>query len=101
MIIVDQFDRSRLRVGQWRGNSEPMRIVSGAVGKEKVHYEAPPSARVPDEMDRFITWFNGSRSMPGAIRAGLAHLWFECIHPFSDGNGRVGRAIAEKALANT
>lgn len=99
MIIVDRFDRARLHVGQWRNNPEPMQIVSGAVGREKVHYEAPPSARVPDEMDRFITWFNGSWNMPGIVRAGVAHLWFECIHPFSDGNGRVGRAIAEKALS--
>src|SRR5690606_19352771 len=62
-------------------------------------YEAPPSARVPQEMTRFIAWFNDSRNMPGVVRAGVAHLWFACIHPFSDGNGRVGRAIAEKALS--
>jgi Fic family protein len=76
-----------------------MRIVSGPMGKEKVHYEAPPSDQVPDEMARFIAWFNRSRRMSGAVRAGVAHLWFECIHPFPDGNGRVGRAIAEVALS--
>ncbi len=99
MIIVDRYDRARLHVGRWRENPEPMQIVSGSFGREKVHYEAPPSARVPGEMDRFIAWFNSGRKLPGVIRAGLAHLWFECIHPFSDGNGRVGRAIAEKALS--
>lgn len=99
MIIVGHYDRARLEVGRWRGNPEPMQIVSGAIGKEKVHYEAPPAACVPQEMAHFITWFNDSRNMPGVVRAGVAHLWFECIHPFSDGNGRVGRVIAEKALS--
>jgi Fic family protein len=99
MIIVERYDQARLHVGRWRDNPEPMQIVSGAIGKETVHFEAPPASRVPEEMERLIVWFNRSRNMPGAVRAGVAHFWFECIHPFSDGNGRVGRAIAEKALS--
>ena len=84
-----------------------MQVVSGAIGKEKIHFEAPPSSRVPDEMNRFLQWFNDTA--PGgtteikkaAIRSAIAHLYFETIHPFEDGNGRIGRAIAEKALAQT
>lgn len=98
-IIVGRFERGRLDVGKWRSNPEPMQIVSGAIGKEKVHYEAPPSSQMSVEMARFIAWFNGCQNMKGAVRAGVAHLYFECIHPFSDGNGRVGRAISEIALS--
>ena len=98
-LIVEKYERRKLDVGKWRPNPEPMQIVSGAIGMEKVHYEAPPSARVPVEMERFIQWFNGSRSMKGIARAGVAHLYFECIHPFSDGNGRIGRALSEIALS--
>jgi len=80
-----------------------MQVVSGAIHAPKVHFEAPPSARVPREMERFCRWFNetapGGRTIPSLARAGIAHLYFECIHPFEDGNGRLGRAIAEKALA--
>ena len=99
MIIVGRYARRTLEVGTWRTNPQPMQIVSGAFGKEKVHYEAPPSSQVPAEMKRFIEWFNGSQDMKGAVRAGVAHLYFECIHPFSDGNGRIGRAISEIALS--
>lgn len=96
---------TKMKVGAWRDHPEPMQVVSGALGKEKVHYEAPPSERVPEEMDRFIIWFN--ESGPGGkneikkapIRSAIAHLYFESIHPFEDGNGRIGRAIAEKALS--
>jgi|TARA_B100000315_G_scaffold257169_1_gene305106 Fic family protein len=98
-IIVGRFERGKIDVGKWRTHPEPMQIVSGAYGKEKVHFEAPPSSQVPAEMIRFIAWFNGSQNMKGAARAGVAHLYFECIHPFSDGNGRVGRAISEIALS--
>ena len=98
-IIVGRYERGKMDVGKWRTNPEPMQIVSGAIGKEKVHYEAPPSEQVPAEMKRFIEWFNGSQNLKGSVRAGMAHLYFECIHPFSDGNGRVGRAISEIALS--
>ncbi|MGH8666021.1 MAG: Fic family protein [Burkholderiales bacterium] len=92
------------RVGCWRTHSEPMQVVSGPVYVPKVHFEAPPSAIVAEEMARFCQWFNdtipgGSTPLSALARAGLSHLYFESIHPFEDGNGRIGRAIAEKALA--
>jgi len=91
-------------IGRYRSGADPMEIVSGAIHKPKVHFEAPPSSKVPKEMTRFIKWFNrtapnGREPLPALTRAGIAHLYFESIHPFEDGNGRVGRAIAEKALA--
>jgi Fic family protein len=98
---------TRITIGAWRTHQEPMQVVSGAVGKEKIHFEAPPSAQVSAEMKKFIAWFNDTA--PGAkneikkapVRAAIAHLYFESIHPFEDGNGRIGRAIAEKALSQT
>lgn len=99
MLIVDLHQRAINDVGMWRTSPEPMQIVSGYHGREKIHYEAPPSIDVPKEMTQFIKWFNSSRDMNGVVRAGISHLYFECIHPFSDGNGRVGRAIAEVALS--
>ncbi len=104
MAVPEQHYTSILR-GVYRNNPSPMQIVSGPYGHEKVHYEAPPAARVPDEMARFIDWYNQPRPLsrdqetPGIARAGIAHLWFELIHPFDDGNGRVGRAIADHALS--
>jgi Fic family protein len=94
-----------VRSGAWRKHDEPMQVVSGTIGDETVHFEAPPSERIPGEMKRFITWFNNSgpagkseiRSAP--VRAAIAHLYFETIHPFEDGNGRIGRALAEKAVS--
>lgn len=91
-------------IGRYRTHADPMQIVSGALHAPKVHFEAPPSQAVPAEMKRFVAWFNeGGPGDPSALsaleRAGIAHLWFESIHPFEDGNGRLGRAIAEKALA--
>jgi len=78
-----------------------MQVVSGPVGRLKIHFEAPPSARVPEEMAAFLGWFNATRQTirQGPVRSAVAHLYFESIHPFEDGNGRVGRAIAEKALS--
>jgi Fic family protein len=78
-----------------------MRIVSGPIGNEAVHYVAPPSAAVRAEMRNFLDWFNRTRDTPldGIVRAGLSHVWFESIHPFEDGNGRVGRAVVDMALA--
>lgn len=92
-----------VQVGQWRTHEEPMQIVSGGMGREIVHFEAPPSKRVPTEMDGFIKWFNTSQSeiKKPILRAAIAHLYFETIHPFEDGNGRIGRAIAEKALSQS
>lgn len=90
--------------GCWRTGAEPMQVVSGALGKETVHFEAPPSEQVPDEMNRFIAWFNatnpeGEKAIRNPIlRAALVHLYFESIHPSEDGNGRIGRILAEKAL---
>lgn len=91
-------------IGEYRRHHDPMQIVSGAIGREKVHYEAPPSSRMKAEMDGFIAWFNdsapgGKLPLPALTRAGIAHLHFESIHPFEDGNGRIGRALAEKSLA--
>jgi len=92
---------TQIQVGQWRTHKEPMQIVSGGMGREVVHFEAPPSSNVPSEMDGFIKWFNTSQSRikKPIVRAAIAHLYFETIHPFEDGNGRIGRAVAEKALS--
>ena len=106
MAVPEQRYTPVLR-GAYRNDPSPMQIVSGPYGREKVHYEAPPSAQVPEEMARFIDWYNtispskSDRRMPGIARAGIAHLWFEVIHPFDDGNGRVGRAIADHALSQS
>jgi Fic family protein len=89
----------KIRVGQWRG-SEPMRVVSGPMGHERVHFEAPPQNRIPLEMSRFLKWWNeDSLSWDGLLRAGVGHFYFVTIHPFEDGNGRVARALTDRALA--
>lgn len=91
---------TRIVAGDWRESAEPMRVVSGPVGREKIHYEAPPSDRLDAEVERFLGWWDSSRGrMDGLVRAGVAHFWFVTIHPFEDGNGRVARAIADMALA--
>jgi Fic family protein len=92
----------RVLTGAWRTDAEgAMQVVSGPLGRQHVHYEAPPASRVEAEMKRFLSWFNEPRGTEGLIRAGLAHLWFVTIHPFEDGNGRMARAIADKALAQS
>jgi Fic family protein len=92
----------KIIVGNWRDDSSgPMQVVSGPIGRRKVHYEAPPAARVPEEMDRFLSWFKRPGSTDPLLIAGLAHLWFVTIHPFDDGNGRIARAIADMALARS
>ncbi|MDD9898114.1 MAG: Fic family protein [Candidatus Melainabacteria bacterium] len=83
----------------YRQDDEPMQIVSGSVDKPKIHFEAPPSELVKQEMDQFITWFNSTKSLGALERAGLAHIYFVSIHPFDDGNGRIARALAEKVLS--
>ncbi|MBP8116187.1 MAG: Fic family protein [Nitrospira sp.] len=90
---------------QWRTHAEPMQVVSGAVGHERVHFEAPPASHIPEEMARFIRWFNdtapdGPNAMrKAAVRSALVHIYFESIHPFEDGNGRIGRALSEKVFS--
>jgi len=99
--------RKNIQVGLWRTHKDAMQIISGSIGKEKVHFEAPPSSKLGKEMTKFLQWFNSTG--PGnkheiknaPVRAAIAHLYFETIHPFEDGNGRIGRAIAEKALSQT
>lgn len=88
-------------IGCYRTHTDPMQIVSGADYAPKIHFEAPPSERVKPEMALFIDWFNNSKTIQPLTRASIAHLYFECIHPFEDGNGRIGRAIAEKALSQS
>lgn len=90
---------TKLRVGGYRDHGEPMQIVSGRAGREKVHYEAPPSSRVPDEMGRLLQWFNAATEPDTLVRAAVTHLWFETIHPFEDGNGRLGRTLVDLLLA--
>lgn len=95
----------RIAVGRVRDHPDAMQLVSVALGREVVHYEAPPSAQVTAELGRLVDWFERTRPcatstpMNGIARAALVHLWFECIHPFEDGNGRLGRALADMALA--
>lgn len=85
---------------KYRTDEEPMQIISGPVHRPKVHFEAPPCARVKEEMDQFIKWFNSSKAQ-ALTKAGIAHLYFVSIHPFDDGNGRIARALTEKALAQS
>ncbi len=90
---------SRITVGAWRtSEGGPMQVVSGPIGRERVHYEAPESGRLDAEMARFLDWFATAAPDP-VVTAGIAHLWFVTIHPFDDGNGRIARAIADLALA--
>ncbi len=90
----------KITVGEWRNDEHgPMQIVSGPMGREKVHYTAPEANRLEVEMNRFIQWFNTDNSMEPVIKSAIAHLWFVSIHPFDDGNGRIARAIADSQLA--
>ena len=91
-----------IKVGAWRDDSSaPMQVVSGPVGRERVHFEAPAAARLEEEMGRFLEWFNGDMTTEPVLKAAQAHLWFVTIHPFDDGNGRIARAIADMALARS
>ena len=90
----------RITVGAWRtGELGAMQVVSGAMGREKVHFEAPEADLLDKEISRFLEWFEGNESIDSVIKAAIAHFWFVTIHPFEDGNGRIARAIADMALA--
>ena len=92
----------RITVGAWRDDrTAPMQVVSGPVGRERVHFEAPAAGRLDDEMRQFLEWFNGDATIEPVLKAALAHLWFVTIHPFDDGNGRIARAIADLSLARS
>ena len=91
-----------ITVGNWRtSESGPMQVVSGAIGRERVHFEAPAGERIPQEMWRFLLWLEQDQGIDSVLKAGIAHFWFVTIHPFEDGNGRVGRAIADLLLARS
>ncbi|MDH4226119.1 MAG: Fic family protein [Deltaproteobacteria bacterium] len=93
---------TRIRAGEWRDdNSGPMQVVSGPMGRERIHFQAPAAQRLGHEMGAFLAWFNGGETIDPVLKAGVAHLWFVTIHPFDDGNGRIARAIADMALARS
>jgi Fic family protein len=92
----------KIKVGAWRDDSSgPMRVVSGAVGKKRVHYGAPQAAKLPREMNAFLDWFEAKDDIDPVLKAAIAHLWFVTIHPLEDGNGRIARTIADMALARS
>jgi Fic family protein len=92
----------KIIIGDWRDDhGGPMQVVCGPFGRQQLHFQAPPAARVPEEMDRFLSWFAAPGNTDPILIAGLAHLWFVTIHPFDDGNGRIARAIADMALARS
>ena len=100
LFPTGQSTLAAIRVGAWRDDKEgPMQVVSGPVYRRRVHYEAPPAARLPTEIANFLQWFETFQDLDPLIKAGLAHLWFVTIHPFDDGNGRIARAIGDLALA--
>ena len=92
--------RVRIQVGAWRSDAAgPMQVVSGPIGRERVHYEALPATKLPAETAAFLQWFNAPPTGDAIVRAGLAHLWLVTLHPFDDGNGRISRAVGDMALA--
>jgi Fic family protein len=93
---------TKITVGAWRTDKTgPMQVISGPIGKERVHYEAPKAPRLKSEMKKFLVWFNKEDGMDRVLKAAVAHLWFVTIHPFEDGNGRMARAIADMMLARS
>ena len=99
---VREREVGKVRTGGWRDDAAgPIQVVSGAVGRERVHFQAPPADRVAEEMSAFLDWFSAPPTTDGLLRAWLVHLWFVTIHPFDDGNGRIARAIADQALAQS
>ena len=92
----------RIGVGRWRDDADgPMQVVSGPLGRQRVHYAAPPAERLGQEISAFLRWFEDTRATVPVLAAGMAHLWFVSIHPFEDGNGRIARAVADMALARS
>lgn len=92
----------RITVGAWRNDaSGPMQVISGPIGRERVHFEAPKAARVPGDMQVFLDWFNTEQGIDPVLKAAISHLWFLTVHPFEDGNGRIARAIADMQLARS
>ena len=92
--------RTRINVGRWRDDADgPMQVVSGPLGRQRIHFEAPPADRLESDVGRFLAWANGASSEPPLIKAGLAHLWFVTLHPFDDGNGRIARAVGDLFLS--
>lgn len=89
----------KITVADWRQGSEPMQVISGAMGKEKIHYQAPDSNDVPDQIKMFLDWANDNEKIDPVLKAAIAHLWFVTIHPFDDGNGRIARTITDLFLA--
>lgn len=89
----------KIMVGKWRENTQAMQVISGSMGKEHVHYEAPPSQNIEKEMTQFIHWWNTENGIDGILRAAVAHFRLVTIHPFEDGNGRIARALTDMALA--
>lgn len=102
LFPADRRGMHRIAVGAWRDDrTAPMQVVSGPVGRERVHFEAPVADRLEQEMRRFLEWFNSDTTTEPVLKAALAHLWFVTIHPFDDGNGRIARAIADMSLARS
>ena len=91
-----------IKVGAWRDDANgPIQVVSGALGRERIHYEAPPAPRIEAAMEAFLAWFNEPQMIDGIVHAAIAHLWFVTLHPFDDGNGRIARVLAEMSLARS
>ena len=92
----------KITIADWRKDTTgPMQVISGPMGKEKVHYQAPDSDRIEDEMRKFINWIEKETTVDPVLKAAISHLWFVTIHPFEDGNGRITRAITEMLLARS
>ena len=102
LFPAGQSGMHKIITGNWRDDSTgPMQVVSGALGKEKVHYQAPPANQLENEMRIFFDWFNLEQTVDSVLKAAIAHLWFVTLHPFEDGNGRISRALSDMLLARS